>query len=100
MNEPGTPANIRSHVAAIDPVTQQAGQKYFKEHKQISKGITLGLANILEAKHIILVVNGSHKAEIVNRLINEEISEQLPATLLRNHSSFKIYLDSKAAHLL
>ena len=100
MNEPGTSSNIRSHVAAIDPVTQQAGQKYFKEHKQISKGITLGLANIMEAEHIILVVNGSHKAEIVNRLINEEISEQLPATLLRNHSSFKIYLDAEAAHLL
>ena len=100
MNEPGTSSNIRSHVAAIDPVKQQAKQKYFKEHKQISKGITLGLANIMEAKHIILVVNGSHKAEIVNRLINEEISEQLPATLLRNHSSFKLYLDSKAENLL
>jgi galactosamine-6-phosphate isomerase len=100
MNEPGTSSNIRSHVSAIDPVTQEAGQKYFKEHKEISKGITLGLANILEAKHVMLVVNGSHKAEIVKRLINEEISEQLPATLLRNHSSFKIYMDSKAAHLL
>jgi galactosamine-6-phosphate isomerase len=100
MNEPGTSVNMRSHVAALDPVTQQAGQKYFKEHKQISKGITLGMANIMEAKHVILVVNGSHKAEIVKRLVNEEISEQLPATLLRNHSSCKIYLDAEAAHLL
>mgnify|MGYP001799336298 CR=1 FL=1 len=31
MNEPGTPADLRSHVAEIDRQTQQAGQKYFKE---------------------------------------------------------------------
>ncbi|MDB5223878.1 MAG: hypothetical protein JWN83_2545 [Chitinophagaceae bacterium] len=100
MNEPGTSPALRSHVAAIDPVTQQAGQKYFKEAKQISQGITLGLATLMEARHIILVVNGAHKAEIVRRLINEEISEQLPATLLRRHPSFKIYLDAEAAQLI
>lgn len=100
MNEPGTSLSLRSHVAAINPVTQQAGQKYFKEPKQISQGITLGLATLLEARHIILVANGSHKAEIVKRLITEEISEQLPATLLRNHPSLKIYLDKEAAQLI
>ncbi len=100
MNEPGTPPALRSHVADIDPVTQQAGQKYFKEPKLISQGITLGLATLMEAQHIILVANGSHKAEIVKRLITEEISEQLPATLLRNHPSLKIYLDREAAQLI
>ena len=100
MNEPGTSADTRSHVAAIDPVTQQAGQKYFKEPKEISKGLTLGLATLMEARHIILVVSGSHKAAIVKRLLNEELSEQLPATLFRTHPSFKIFLDAEAAKLI
>jgi glucosamine-6-phosphate isomerase len=100
MNEPGTPAGSRSHVAAIDPVTQQAGQKYFKEPKEISQGITLGLATIMEARHIILLANGSHKAGIIKRIIKEEISEELPATILRGHPSLKIYLDAAAAQLL
>lgn len=100
MNEPGTSSAFRSHVSAIDPVTQQAGQKYFKESKQLSQGITLGLATLIEARHIILVVNGLHKAEIVRRLITEKISERLPGTLLRNHPSLQIYLDAEAAQLI
>ena len=37
MNEPGTSASLHSHVAEIDPITQQVGQKYFKERKEISR---------------------------------------------------------------
>jgi 6-phosphogluconolactonase/glucosamine-6-phosphate isomerase/deaminase len=51
----------------------------------------------MEARHIILVVTGKHKAEITQKIIEEDMSEQLPATLLRNHSSFKIFLDQFAA---
>lgn len=100
MNEPGTPAELRSHAADIAVETQKAGQKYFKEPKNISQGITVGLATLMEARHIILVVSGAHKAAIVKRLISEEISEQLPATLFRNHPSFTIYLDAEAAQLI
>jgi 6-phosphogluconolactonase/glucosamine-6-phosphate isomerase/deaminase len=30
-------------------------------------------------------------------MITEEISEQLPCTLLRNHAGLRIYLDKEAA---
>ena len=100
MNEPGTPASLRTHVAAIDPITQQVGQKYFKEPQVITRGITLGMATLMEAKHIILVVSGKHKAEIVRQVFSHEISEDLPATLLRNHANFTTFLDRDAASLL
>lgn len=100
MNEPGTSPALRSHVAAIDPETQKAGQKYFKEPKEISKGLTLGLANLIEARHIVLIVSGTHKASIVQKLVEGEISEQLPASLLRCHNNFTIYLDKEASSML
>jgi len=100
MNEPGTPATLRTHVAAIDPITQQVGQKYFKEPQVITRGITLGMATLMEAKHIILVVSGAHKAEIVRQVFSREISEDLPATLLRNHPDCTTFLDTDAASLL
>ncbi len=100
MNEPGTLPSLRSHVTALEPITQKTGQKYFKEQRQLTEGITLGLATIMESKHIILLVSGSHKAEIVQRLIKEKISEQLPGSLLRNHPGLKIYLDKAAAQLI
>ena len=100
MNEPGSSPALRSHVTILDPITQKVGQKYFKEQRQLSEGITLGLATLMESKHIFLLVSGLHKAAIVHRLIKEEISEQLPASLLRNHPGLKIYLDKDAAQLI
>ena len=100
MNEPDTPVSLHSHVSELDAITQQVGQKYFKEPQQITKGITLGIATLLESKHIFLLVNGSHKAEIVKKVIEGEITEQVPASLLRNHSRLRIYLDAEAAEQL
>ena len=97
MNEPGTPASLRSHVSKLDPQTQEVGQKYFKSQTPLTKGLTLGLATILEAKDIFLLVSGTKKATIANKMITEEISEQLPCTLLRNHPGLRMYLDKEAA---
>lgn len=100
MNEPGTPANSRSRVADIDPQTQQVGQKYFSATQLLTHGLTLGIATLMEAKHIMLIVNGAHKASIVHRMLNEEPTDHLPATLFRKHPGLHIYLDSTAAQLV
>jgi glucosamine-6-phosphate isomerase len=100
MNEPGTSPLLRSHVADIDTITQESGQKYFKEKTIIDKGITLGLANLMEAREVILLVSGNKKAAIVKQILEGEISEQWPASLLRRHKHFSVYLDSAAAFLL
>jgi glucosamine-6-phosphate isomerase len=100
MNEPGTSPDLYSHIAEIDPITQKVGQKYFKEQKQLSQGLTLGIASLMKIRHIMLLVSGSKKAEIVQRVLEGEISVTLPASLLRNHPNFKVYLDREAAGML
>lgn len=100
MNEPGTPLSTLSHVAKLDPITQQTGQKYFKERQELKDGITLGMGTLMKSKHIILLVSGLKKAEIVKKLIESEVTESIPGTLLRSHPDLRIYLDSEAASLL
>ncbi len=100
MNEPGSSEKLRSHVAELDPITQQTGQKYFKKQQELKGGITLGLATIMESKNIILLVSGAHKAPIVKKMIEGEISATLPGSLLRRHPQLKIYLDKASASLL
>ena len=97
MNEPGTSINTRSHVAELASTTQQVGQKYFTKEQKLTKGITLGLKTLMEAKNIILLISGKHKADITQKILEDAVSENLPATLLRNHPALKIYLDSDAA---
>ena len=100
MNEPGTSASSRSHVTALDPITAQTGQKYFKESRSLSAGITLGLGTILDSRNIFLLVSGAKKASIVRTVLEGEISEKVPASLLRRHPGLRIYLDTEAAALL
>lgn len=100
MNEPGTSAASRSHVITLDPITQKTGQKYFKERQELTHGITLGIASLMDAKQIMLLVSGAKKAAIVKQLLEEEISEKIPGTLLRNHPGLTVYLDKEAASLL
>lgn len=100
MNEPGTDPAIRAHVADIAPLTQQTGQKYFRQPRDLSHGLTLGLANLLEARHIMLLASGTTKAEIVRRVLTEAPTAGLPATLLQAHAQATFYLDQEAAQLL
>jgi len=100
MNEPNTSIQTRSHIINLDPLTVEVGQKYFKKPQALTKGISLGIETLLEAKYIILVVTGAKKAAIVKQVLEGPISEAIPASLLRNHPNCSIYLDEAAASTL
>jgi glucosamine-6-phosphate isomerase len=100
FNEPGVDPSLRSHIMDLDTVTKQVGQKYFKEQKQLTKGITLGMGTLMETRYIFLMISGTHKAVIAEQVLKGPISEQLPASLLRNHLGFRVYMDKDAASRL
>ena len=100
MNEPGTEVSTRTHISELDPLTAQVGQKYFKSATELKYGITLGLATLLESKHIFLLVSGSKKAAIIKDVLEGPVSEEVPATMLLNHAGLTIYLDKEAAQFL
>jgi galactosamine-6-phosphate isomerase len=100
LNEPGTSFSVRAHVSQISAMTQSVGQKYFSSPTKLTNGITHGLANLMEAKNVILIVSGERKAEIVKQAIEGNITEQIPASILQNHPSCSIYLDDAASKLL
>jgi glucosamine-6-phosphate isomerase len=99
MNEPGTPRSLYSHIAVIDEMTQQIGQKYFAAEKKLTHGLTLGIETLQAAHHIMLLANGRKKADIVLKVLSAEPTTKLPASLLTGHKSFCAYLDKEAAAL-
>jgi 6-phosphogluconolactonase/glucosamine-6-phosphate isomerase/deaminase len=54
----------------------------------------------MEARRVLLIVSGAKKAAIVKQVLEGDISESVPASLLRRHKSLSVYLDSDAASLL
>lgn len=97
MNEPQRDPTLTAHIAELDPITIKTAQKYFKQETNITGGLTLGIASILAAKHIFLIVSGAHKAGIIKQLIETEPTPALPVTWLKNHPSVYLYLDEAAA---
>ena len=100
MNEPGCAIDGRTQVIALHPVTRQVGQKYFTHPQVLDKGITLGMGTLLESRHIILMVSGQHKAAIVQKMLEEPVTNEVPASLLLQHPSVTVFLDAAAASAL
>lgn len=97
MNEPERDPTLTAHIAELDPSTIKTAQKYFKKETTITGGLTLGIASILSAKHIFLIVSGTHKAAIIKQLMESEPTPALPVTWLKNHPNAYLYLDEAAA---
>lgn len=97
FNEPGTPADVYSHVIELDGVTQQVGQKYFTQETPLRQGITLGLRHLLEARAALLIATGDHKAAIIREALTGPVSSSVPASILRKHPNATILLDKAAA---
>jgi glucosamine-6-phosphate deaminase len=99
FNEPGSKASDRTRVVRLDSKTQTVGQKYGME-KTPTWGVTVGLATLLESMEILILVNGEHKAEIVDRVVNGPVTSDVPATFLRDHPNCTLLLDTHAAKRL
>lgn len=100
FNEPGVSINNYAHVIELEETTQSVGQKYFKSPVKIDKGITLGLQYLLAAKKVIMLANGTKKAPVIKRAVEDEISTQFPATIMRMHTNSLLMVDEEAATLL
>ena len=67
---------------------------------ELKQGITLGVGQMMQAGTAILMVSGEKKAQTVCKAVEGEITNQLPASLLRQHPASILLLDSDAASLL
>ena len=98
FNEPGSGADERTRLATLDTVTRKdAAADFFGEDNVPREAITMGVATILEAREVALIATGEHKAEIVARAVEGEVSQDVAATFLQRHPNAKAYLDVAAA---
>ena len=100
FNEPGSSFDNLSHVIELDEVTRSVGQKYFNEPVELSKGITIGFKQLLNAKKVFLMANGSKKAEVIKKTVQGPITENFPASIMQRHENGFVLVDDEAASLL
>ncbi len=97
FNEPGTPFSSRTHVVELDESTRKANARFFPSLDDVpTKAITMGIDSIMESKAIILLVSGKKKADALAKLMNGEITEEFPASILQKHENVTIIADEEA----
>lgn len=101
FNEPYTCFNSRTHVIELTEQTRIDNSRFFDNKEEMpTHAITMGIQDILEAKEILLVVTGKHKAKIMADFYGCDITEALPASALKQHPNVTLVLDEAAASLL
>ncbi|MBM7654916.1 glucosamine-6-phosphate deaminase [Neobacillus cucumis] len=97
FNEPGTSFHANTHVIQLDSTTREANARFFKNIEDVpTKAITMGISTIMRSKEILLLVSGESKKDALDKLINGEISESFPASVLKNHPCVTIIADKAA----
>lgn len=95
FNEPADKLSPSCHVAQLSQESLQ--HPMVKTMKNLPKyGLTLGMADILQSKKVILLLTGQHKGTVISRLLSRQISTRLPASFLWLHKNVECYVDLSA----
>jgi glucosamine-6-phosphate deaminase len=100
FNEPGTPFESRTHLAALTDETRAANRPGFPGGLVPERALTMGLGTIMRARRIVLLAFGSAKADAVAAALAGPVDPAVPASILQRHRDVAVYLDREAAERL
>ena len=98
FNEPGTPFDSTTHVVNLTDNTIKDNARFFDGINSVPKqALTMGLKNIMNAQQIVVLANGENKAEAVAKMVNGEIANNVPASVLQLHPNCVLIVDKFAS---
>lgn len=98
FNEPGSSLYSRTRLINLENNTRLANAYEFANISEVPRlALTMGISTILKAKKIILLAWGPAKAQVVQKAVEGNVSESVPASLLQNHPDCTFFLDEAAA---
>src|SRR5699024_4739661 len=96
FNEPPTSFDSKTHIVDLDESTREANARFFETIDQVpTQAITTGIETIMKSKQILLLVSGKTKQQAFHTLMNGDITEQFPASVLKNHPNCIVIVDKE-----
>ena len=101
FNEPCDSFPVTTHCVKLTDSTIEANSRLFDSIDEVPReAYTMGIGTIMKARKILLVANGSGKAEIVRDVVCGPVVPQVPASVLQLHPDVTIVVDKEAGALL
>lgn len=75
--------------------------RLFEDEEEVpDEYITMGPRSVMRAKNLVLFATGKEKSEIIKRILENDVDENIPATILPSHPNLTIIVDETAASLI
>ncbi len=98
FNEPGTPFGSSTHVVDLKESTIRDNARFFASIDDVPRrAFTMGLKHIMQAKRVLILATGAGKADAIFGMVEGEVTESLPASVLQLHPDCTLVLDEAAA---
>ena len=100
FNEPEDTFPATTHCVDLTESTIQANSRLFDSIDDVPRqAYTMGIGTIMAARSVLVVVEGSHKAEIVKKAFFGPVTPQVPASILQFHPNATVIVDPAAGEL-
>ncbi|MDR3127047.1 MAG: glucosamine-6-phosphate deaminase [Tannerellaceae bacterium] len=98
FNEPGSSLASRTRMKTLAQETVDANARFFEnDPDQVPKAaLTVGVGTILDARQLLLLVNGAPKARALQQAVEGAVSQLWPVTAIQLHPKAIIVADEDA----
>ena len=96
FNEPGSSFGSKTRVVGLSDSTIRTNSRFFGKGTVPEDAITIGMSTIFSAKQVVVLATGPSKARIMREISYSGVTEELPATMLKEHKNAVFLLDSDA----
>ncbi len=99
FNEPAEGLCAHTHIADLEQESRESNaQRFGGDWTAVpERALSMGMATILGARHIVLMATGAEKADAVYGMIEGLITPKLPASVLQVHPRVTVMLDDAAS---
>ncbi len=100
MNEPGSTATSTTRLILIDATSRAEAAHNLGIDNIPPCSITMGISTIMNARKVYLLAWGEEKAETIKKVVEDKISDMLPASYLQMHQNASVCIDLSTASCL
>lgn len=101
FNEPSDSFQRWTHVVSLKESTIQDNSRFFNTIEEVpTQALTMGIGSIMQAKRILIIALGEHKAKAIKQVISGNVTPECPASVLQFHTDVTLMLDRGATSLL
>ena len=98
FNEPGSSLGSRTRMVTLTEQTIDDNARFFQKRQDVPRhAISMGVGTVLEARKLVMVVNGKSKAPALAAAIEGPVTCMITASALQLHPDPIVFADEEAA---